>query len=165
MPNKTGLRFFILPIFTITVILSTSVVYHLTQFYSEEYAQAEQLFKAGGYSSALGLFEDVHKARPRDLNTIHYLFLIYYRTHDIKNARGILKDALQYFSDDPFLLEQTVDLCLWEKEYGCAIAGYSKMLENNRGNREVQLKLADALRFAGRHEEAARLYKEYLHEN
>ncbi|MDD3295821.1 MAG: tetratricopeptide repeat protein [Candidatus Omnitrophica bacterium] len=58
--------------------------------------------------------------------------------------------------------ELLADIYVWVKDYDKAVALYKKLLLNKDESKDVLYKLAQALRFSGKNEEAIGVYKEYL---
>lgn len=59
-------------------------------------------------------------------------------------------------------IELMADIYTWEKEYDKAIMLYNRLIASKKATPDVILKLADALRFAKRDEEAIVLYEQYI---
>lgn len=62
---------------------------------------------------------------------------------------------------DAAAAELFADVSAWSGDYGRAIEVYRQLLENGAGDKRVYFKLAEALRFAGRNDDAVEMYKRY----
>jgi tetratricopeptide (TPR) repeat protein len=78
----------------------------------------------------------------------------------------LLKEITVQKPKDDESLELLADVYTWHKDYDIAIETYQQLLAAGTGEKKeaILLKLADALRYAGRTEEALQLYTGYLRE-
>lgn len=115
----------------------------------QDYAEAERLYREI-------LFRRPDPATRRKLAEV----LLWQNKYD--EALRLLEDLSGKKPDDMALVEVLADAYAWAKQYERAIALYKRLVNANIRRRDVALKLAETLRFAGRDDEAIEVYQKYL---
>ena len=80
------------------------------------------------------------------------------------DAFPILQTQIKDRPQDSQTKELLADVYVWSKDYDSAIKLYKELLDNKTGSdkKDLALKLAETLRYAGRNAEAIELYKKYI---
>jgi predicted Zn-dependent protease len=119
----------------------------------------------GDYPKAELLYRQILEHSP-DFSTRKNLAEVLAWQKKYPEAIVLLKEIMVQKPKDDKTLELLADVYTWHKDYDIAIQTYQQLLAVRTGEKKkaVLLKLADALRYAGKPEEALQLYTQYLRE-
>jgi tetratricopeptide (TPR) repeat protein len=126
---------------------------------------ADMYYYMGDYARAELLYRQILKHNT-DFPTRKKLAEVLAWQKKYPEAIVLLEEITVQKPKDDESLELLADVYTWHKDYDVAIQTYQKLLAVRTGERKeaILLKQADALRYAGRTEEAFQLYTRYLRE-
>lgn len=128
----------------------------------EEFADA--CSNMSDYSRAEKFYKEV-LGRKRDLRVLMKYAEVLAWQKKYKETFPLFDEIIVKSNRNPDVIEFLADIAAWAKDYNKASAMYKGLLETGcRSKKAVTLKLADALRFAGKNEEAIELYNKYMKE-
>jgi tetratricopeptide (TPR) repeat protein len=162
----------ILPLVALPVVLITTFVFHLTQSYYKNYHIGRRHFEKGEYALAVDYLLFALKENPQSEEALFALARNYVNLGTPGKAAPLLDRLIRLYPDCLSLQEEegcssfefAADVYLWAGEYGKAISLYEDIINSGNEDREIILKIADALRMAGKYEDAVSFYKDYLGE-
>ena len=116
------------------------------------------------YDLAQRYYQSFLENKPNSYNVRKKLAEVLVWQKNYQDAFPILQTQLKDRPQDSQTKELLADVYAWSKDYDNAIKLYKELLENKTGSdrKDLALKLAETLRYAGRNAEAIELYKKYI---
>jgi predicted Zn-dependent protease len=116
------------------------------------------------YDLAQRYYQSFLENKPNSYNVRKKLAEVLVWQKNYQDAFPILQAQLKDRPQDSQTKELLADVYAWSKDYDNAIKLYKELLENKTGSdkKDLALKLAETLRYAGKNAEAIELYKKYI---
>lgn len=146
---------------TLTILVSTTFIFHLTQSYYKDYVRGRRYYKNSRYQHALGYFASAVEIRPRSLEAIQYLVWTYAK---LDRQDGVARTLKKMSDVDPGNL--STKKWLGDTYYGLSdfpnAEQYYKELLSTEKTFIVQKKLAEVLIWQEKYEEAMPILNELI---
>lgn len=143
----------VLAVVTLSVIIGTTFLFHMTQTFHKDFSKGEKFFKRGGYMMSLGYLIPAAQAKPQNAEVLKYLAISYDK---LDRKEDVLKSlqALESIGDkDPAVREWLADAYYGNDYLAAAERIYRNILET-ANKPDIRRKLAEVLAWQKKYDQA-----------
>ena len=123
---------------------------------------ADCYFRLRDDENAIDTYKKILQLNPYQATAREHLLFLYKKNGDEKGIAEQYEQLDEYYGHEPQTLNDLAEIYLKYKEYDKAIDAYSRIIENDTLNFQIQYKIGDVLRLQGKIEEARSAYRKAL---